>query len=86
MIVSNTPKMVREALCAAQSAIGAHGQLGAGYGAAAPGWIAQLGVLIAAVDEHRPLRSDGKHGDLHTDTCGCEDHRAPWSIELESDK
>ena len=28
--------------------------------------------LIAILDRHRPLGSDGKHGDLHTATCGCE--------------
>ena len=28
--------------------------------------------LIATLDRHRPLGSDGKHGDLHTATCGCE--------------
>ncbi len=30
-------------------------------------------VLIAMIDKHRPLGDDGKHGDLHTDTCGCLD-------------
>lgn len=29
-------------------------------------------VLIAMIDKHRPLGTDGKHGDLHTPTCGCE--------------
>lgn len=28
-------------------------------------------VLIAMIDMHRPLGNDGKHGDLHTPTCGC---------------
>lgn len=28
-------------------------------------------VLIAMIDKHRPLGSDGKHGNLHTATCGC---------------
>jgi hypothetical protein len=32
-----------------------------------------LGQLINEIDRHRPLGSDGKHGDLHTATCGCED-------------
>lgn len=30
-------------------------------------------VLINMIDRHRPLGSNGKHGDLHTDTCGCVD-------------
>lgn len=29
--------------------------------------------LIGLLDLHRPLGSDGKHGDLHTPTCGCVD-------------
>ena len=29
-------------------------------------------VLIAMIDKHRPLGNDGKHGDLHTSTCGCD--------------
>lgn len=31
-------------------------------------------VLIAMIDKHRPLGTDGKHGDLHTATCGCVDN------------
>lgn len=29
--------------------------------------------LINEIDKHRPLGSDGKHGNRHTSTCGCED-------------
>ncbi|MCC3333558.1 hypothetical protein [Nocardia abscessus] len=29
--------------------------------------------LIDVLDEHRPLASNGKHGDLHTPTCGCDE-------------
>lgn len=29
--------------------------------------------LINEIDKHRPLGSNGKHGTLHTETCGCED-------------
>lgn len=32
-----------------------------------------LQKVIHEIDRHRPLGSDGKHGNLHTDTCGCED-------------
>lgn len=28
--------------------------------------------LMHDLDRHRPLGSDGKHGELHTDTCGCD--------------
>lgn len=76
-MISNTPKMVHEALCAATSALGQttsslrHGQ------------IEQLQVLINKIEEHRPIGVAGKHRDLHTDTCGCDGHRRPWSITLD---
>jgi hypothetical protein len=28
--------------------------------------------LIAVLDGHRPIGADGKHGEMHTDTCGCD--------------
>ena len=28
-------------------------------------------LLFQAIDRHRPLGPDGKHGPLHTNTCGC---------------
>lgn len=31
--------------------------------------------LIRQVDVHRPLGPNGKHGKLHTTTCGCEEKR-----------
>jgi hypothetical protein len=34
-------------------------------------------VLIAMIDKHRPLGPDGKHGYLHTPTCGCVDKVVP---------
>jgi hypothetical protein len=33
----------------------------------------EVGMLINLIDFHRPLGADGKHGNLHTETCGCED-------------
>ncbi len=33
----------------------------------------RLQNLCNEIDRHRPLGSDGKHGNLHTSTCGCED-------------
>lgn len=63
-------KTVREALCVAQSAISrsyvgnqrAYGQR----------YAQRLAVLIERIDEARPLGSNGKHDNLHTDVCGCE--------------
>jgi hypothetical protein len=31
-----------------------------------------IALLLATLALHRPTASDGKHGDLHTPTCGCE--------------
>lgn len=34
---------------------------------------AQVRELIVTIDRHRPLGSDGTHGnDRHTTTCGCQ--------------
>lgn len=56
-------KMLREALCSEQ----VH----------APQWPEDVAFAVAEliwlIDQHRPLKSNGKHGDLHTSTCGCED-------------
>ena len=35
-------------------------------------YINDIQLLINEIDKHRPLGSDGKHGNLHTETCGCE--------------
>lgn len=78
---ADTPKAVREALCAAQAGLHHRARSGIDVDATAA-WLDQIGTLIAAVDTHRPLAADGKHGELHTDTCGCAGHRAAWSIEL----
>jgi hypothetical protein len=32
-----------------------------------------IGHLLSVLSLCRPVGSNGKHGDLHTDTCGCED-------------
>lgn len=59
-------KMLRETLCLAQQALNVQVAPRAGE-------LVRLQQLIDAIDRHRPLGSDGKHGNLHTDTCGCED-------------
>jgi hypothetical protein len=55
------PKMLREYLCSQQT-----------Y---APDRFTRYEIqrLIDVLDLHRPTGSDGKHGNLHTPTCGCED-------------
>lgn len=67
--VPDGPKMLRETLCAAQSAliqssVHYHRQ---------DEHVALLQRLIDECDRKRPLYPNGKHGDLHTAECGCED-------------
>lgn len=54
------PKWLRECLCAQES--NAPDEFTRG----------EIGRLIRLLDAHRPLASDGKHGKLHTPTCGCD--------------
>jgi hypothetical protein len=66
--VPDSSKMLRETLCSAQAAIGArpfdeHRKRAD---------LDRLQRLINECDRHRPLGVDGKHGDRHTPTCGCD--------------
>lgn len=65
--VSDGPKMLRETLCVAQSALGITYRTDLRMRE----HMARLQRLIAECDRHRPIGNDGKHGDLHTPTCGC---------------
>ncbi len=65
---ADTLKMIRETLCQAQSAIT---QWPADEDRK-PVHLARLGRLINDIDRQRPLGPDGKHGDRHTQTCGCD--------------
>lgn len=70
-IVPDTPKMLRETLCVAQARIG-----NSPYDESRKQeHINRLQRLIDECDRHRPLGPDGKHGDLHTATCGCGEQR-----------
>jgi len=55
-------KMLRENLCRQQVGQNLPSQLASA-----------VDVLIVMCDKHRPLGVDGRHGDLHTATCGCVD-------------
>lgn len=68
LLVNANPKMLREALCIAQTRIGNSDLDVARQGRD----IAILQLVINACDVARPLGQDGKHGALHTDNCGCE--------------
>lgn len=59
-------KMLRETLCIAQW------EVNHTLGNAAKKYQSEaLQQLINECDRHRPLASNGTHGNLHTDTCGC---------------
>lgn len=60
-------KMTREALCLAEAAMN-HAPMNI-----AASQRRRIGGLIRELDKHRPLGQDGKHGNLHTETCGCQD-------------
>jgi hypothetical protein len=66
--VNVDPKMLRETLCLAQSALNRMYLLPTNKSHSD-----RLQLLIDECDRHRPLGPDGKHGDRHTETCGCDD-------------
>jgi hypothetical protein len=73
-----TLKSVRESLCVAQTAIGWADHMAESTRRA---HIDKIGELIADIDRQRPLASNGKHDNLHTRTCGCEDVRRPGRLK-----
>lgn len=60
-------KSLRETFCVAQMHVGLSGLQ------SAEDHVLLLQRLIDDCDRQRPLGPDGKHGDRHTATCGCED-------------
>lgn len=61
MVENMDLKMLRETLCLVQSKLDNN-----------PSYD-YIQKLIDEIDYHRPLGPDGKHSNLHTATCGCED-------------
>ena len=71
--VDDSPKMLKETLCVAQTAINEFYRNADKVTAAR--WqehIYRLQRLIDECDRHRPVGPDGKHNDRHTATCGCD--------------
>ena len=71
--VDDVPKMLRETFCVAQALTlrsDDHRRVEHAD---------RLQRLIDECDRHRPLGRGGKHGDLHTPTCGCDDVPADHS-------
>lgn len=64
--VTDTPKMLRETLAVAQTLIYASNDPRKYQHAT------HIQHLIDECDRLRPLGPDGKHGDLHTQYCGCD--------------
>lgn len=67
--VPDGPKMLRETLCVAQAVIihdMPHAERKLEH-------LNRLQRLIDECDRHRPIGPNGKHGDWHTTTCGCDD-------------
>ncbi len=65
-------KGLRETLCVAQSALGEYRGLDQNEGMRQH-HITDLDALVQQIDRHRPVGPDGKHGNRHTATCGCDD-------------
>lgn len=66
-VIEADPKTLKEALGMAQAGLGAIYHPDAARRAGAV-----LGQLAAECDRKRPVGQDGKHGDRHTDECGCQ--------------
>lgn len=73
-------KMLRETLAEAQASVRTDDQSPQTYRDRLV-HVDRLQALIDQIDLHRPLGPDGKHGDRHTPTCGCEDAPAPEPAE-----
>lgn len=63
-------KSLRESLCVAQSAIGQ--TYVTNQTAYAMSHIGKIQEILDAIDILRPIGPDGKHGNRHTEHCGCE--------------
>jgi hypothetical protein len=75
-IVPDSPKMLKETLCVAQSGIAELMRNGMTYaGDSMQGHMDRLSRLIEECDRKRPVGPDGKHGDRHTADCGCKTTR-----------
>ena len=68
-LTEDSVKMIRETLCVAQNDVGNH----RAESDRRDEHVQRLQRMIDWCDEQRPLGPDGSHGDLHTDTCGCDD-------------
>lgn len=72
-VVPVTPKSLRETLCVTEHALNELERLHPGYDAGGPiaSHLAKVRELLAECDRKRPIGTDGKHRNLHTPECGC---------------
>jgi len=77
--LTDSLKMLHETLCVAAAAIG-HSEVG---GSRTEEHIDRISRVLAEIDRQRPLAPNGKHGNLHTATCGCED-KHDWRNEIDT--
>jgi hypothetical protein len=75
--VEDGPKMLRETLSVAQNSISRRENLQGKVG-----HNERLQRLINECERKRPTGPDGKHGDRHTDECGCEDKNPQLSLAV----
>lgn len=68
----DTLKMIRETLCLAEAALNDRAKQGMDTDVIRKQHSRRIAALIEDIDRQRPLGSNGKHDNRHTDTCGCE--------------
>lgn len=66
------PKAIRETLAFAQTLCTTEAAAAREYTAPTLAHVRLLQRMMDECDRHRPLGPDGKHGNRHTPTCGCE--------------
>lgn len=67
------PKTLRETLCVVEAALSALERERPNYnaGGTIDSHRERVALLIDECDRKRPTGTDGKHGSLHTNECGC---------------
>jgi hypothetical protein len=68
----DTLKMLRETLCRVQGDAASYWHEYGSTDDRIQVHIERLDRIIEEIDRQRPLGADGKHGNRHTATCGCE--------------
>ena len=69
-----TPKTLRETMCVVESGLRALERERPDFnaGGSIETHLEKVSLIIEECDRKRPTGNDGKHGNRHTDECGCE--------------